>query len=391
MTSSDRQESPGRILVVDDDPVTGRFLTNLLGAGGGFDVTHTLDPAIALQRASSEKWDLVLTDVEMPGMTGLELLQALRRVSPDLPVVVLTAHASLDYAVRALRDNADEFLQKSTPPDQLLASVSSLVAKGRAARLAARQAVLAIGAHPDDVEIGAAGALLAHRAMGHEVSILTLSRGARGGTESTRAGESEMAALALGATLYLEDLQDTTIKEGDPTIGVISGVVEAVRPTVIYTHSLHDVHQDHRNTHRAAMVAVRKVGRVYCFQSPSATVDFRPSRFVAIDDEVERKLMAIRAFASQVEVRAYLDADMIRSTARYWSRFGDGQYAEAFEVIREAATPAAQPAGPAPGVAAARPGGGPAVTLDGGAGPAGQPPEPARVPGARPEVPHATP
>jgi hypothetical protein len=139
------------------------------------------------------------------------------------------------------------------------------------------------------------------------------------------------------------------------------------------------------------MVAVRKVGRVYCFQSPSATVDFRPSRFVAIDDEVERKLMAIRAFASQVEVRAYLDADMIRSTARYWSRFGDGQYAEAFEVIREAATPAAQPAGPAPGVAAARPGGGPAVTLDGGAGPAGQPPEPARVPGARPEVPHATP
>jgi two-component system response regulator HydG len=391
MTSSDRQEAPGRILVVDDDPVTGRFLTNLLGAGGGFDVTHTLDPAIALQRASSEKWDLVLTDVEMPGMTGLELLQALRRVSPDLPVVVLTAHASLDYAVRALRDNADEFLQKSTPPDQLLASVSSLVAKGRAARLAARQAVLAIGAHPDDVEIGAAGALLAHRAMGHEVSILTLSRGARGGTESTRAGESEMAALALGATLYLEDLQDTTIKEGDPTIGVISGVVEAVRPTVIYTHSLHDVHQDHRNTHRAAMVAVRKVGRVYCFQSPSATVDFRPSRFVAIDDEVERKLMAIRAFASQVEVRAYLDADMIRSTARYWSRFGDGQYAEAFEVIREAATPAAPPAGPAPGVAAARPGGGPAVTLDGGAGPAGQPPEPARVPGARPEVPDAAP
>ena len=49
-------------------------------------------------------------------------------------------------------------------------------------------------------------------------------------------------------------------------------IVETVRPTVIYTHSLHDVHQDHRNTHRAALVAVRQVGRVYCFQSPSATV-----------------------------------------------------------------------------------------------------------------------
>src|SRR6202167_1245337 len=103
MTSRDHDESPGRILVVDDDVVTGRFLVNLLGARGGFDVSHTLDPAVALQRATSETWDLVLTDVEMPGMTGLELLQALRRAAPDLPAVVFTGHATLDYAVPALR------------------------------------------------------------------------------------------------------------------------------------------------------------------------------------------------------------------------------------------------------------------------------------------------
>jgi two-component system response regulator HydG len=357
MTSRDHDESPGRILVVDDDVVTGRFLVNLLGARGGFDVSHTTDPAAALQRATSEAWDLVLTDVEMPGMTGLELLQALRRASPDLNVAVLTSHASLDNAVSALRDRADEFLQKSMPPDQLLASVAALVAQGRATRLAARQAVLAIGAHPDDVEIGAAGALLVHRSMGHEVSILTLSRGARGGTESTRAGESEMAALALGATLFLEDLQDTQIREGDPTISVISRVVQAVRPTVIYTHSLHDVHQDHRNVHQAAMVATRGVGRVYCFQSPSATVDFRPTRFVSIDDHVERKLAAIKAFASQAEVRAYLVPDLIKSTARYWSRYGDGLYAEAFEVIREAATTTGQLTEPGRGLAISGAGG----------------------------------
>src|ERR1022692_3148499 len=156
-----------------------------------------------------------------------------------------------------------------------------------------------------------------------------------------------MAALALGATLFHEDLQDTRIGEGDPTIGAITNVVEAVRPTVIYTHSLHDVHQDHRNTHRAAMVAAREVGRVYCFQSPSATVDFRPTRFVTIDEQLERKLMAIQAFASQAQVRAYLKPDLIQSTARYWSRYGDGLYAEAFEVIRDAAA-AGQPAGSAP-------------------------------------------
>jgi two-component system, NtrC family, response regulator HydG len=347
-------DMPGRILIVDDDPVTGRFLSNLLGDGGGFDVVCTTDPASALQRASTERWDLVLTDVEMPGMTGLELLQALRRAAPDLPVVVITGHATLDYAVSALRDHADEFLQKSMPKDILLATISAVVTKSRTARLASRQAVLAIGAHPDDVEIGAAGALLVHRSMGHEVSILTLSRGARGGSQDTRAGESDRAARAIGATLFLDDLKDTRISEGDPTIGAISRVVESVRPTVIYTHSSHDVHQDHRNTHRAAMVAVRGVGRVYCFQSPSATVDFRPTRFVTIDDQIEGKLQAINAFVSQVDIRRYLEPDLIESTARYWSRFGDGRFAEAFEVIREATTEG-QPAGPAPGMAEASP------------------------------------
>jgi two-component system, NtrC family, response regulator HydG len=347
-------DMPGRILVVDDDPVTGRFLSNLLGEGGGFDVVCTTDPGRALQQASTERWDLVLTDVEMPGMSGLELLQALRRAAPSLPVVVITGHATLDYAVSALRDHADEFLQKSMPKDMLLATISAVVAKSRAARLASRQAVLAIGAHPDDVEIGAAGALLVHRSMGHEVSILTLSRGARGGSQDTRAGESDEAARALGAVLFLDDLKDTRISEGDPTIGAISRVVDSVRPTVIYTHSPHDVHQDHRNTHRAAMVAVRGVSRVYCFQSPSATVDFRPTRFVTIDDQIDGKLQAINAFASQVEIRRYLEPDLIESTARYWSRFGDGRYAEAFEVIREATTEG-QPAGPAPGMAEASP------------------------------------
>ena len=285
MSSVSQPESPGRILVVEDDPEAAAYVLHVLRHRGGFEVTHLADPAAALDRARAERWDLVLTDVEMPGMTGIELLEAVREISPQLPVAVYTAHASVDYAVRALRNKADEFLEKPVRPDKLIETVSALVEKGRAAREAARQSVLAIGAHPDDVEIGAAGTLAMHRRLGHEVSILTLSRGARGGLEDTRAGESRKAAEVLGATLYHEDLQDTSIREGDPTIGVISRIIKTVRPTVIYTHSLHDVHQDHRNTHLAALVAVRQVGRVYCFQSPSATVDFRPTRFVNIDEQ----------------------------------------------------------------------------------------------------------
>jgi LmbE family N-acetylglucosaminyl deacetylase/CheY-like chemotaxis protein len=343
--------SAGRILVVEDDPEAASFLIQVLGVRGGFDVTHTADPVAALLRASSESWDLVLTDVEMPGMTGIELLESLRRVAPDLPVAVMTAHATVHNAVSALRGRADEFLQKPLHPAQLTDTVSRLVAKGRAERERKREVVLAIGAHPDDVEIGVGGTLAAHSQLGHQVAVLTLSRGSRGGLERERAEESEQAARILGAKLYLEDLEDTRISEGDPTIRIISRVIGEVQPTMIYTHSIHDVHQDHRNTHRAVMVAGRQIGRVFCFQSPSATVDFRPSKFVPVDGQLDAKLQAIEAFGSQVAVRAYLEPDLISATARYWSRFSDGRYAEAFEVIRDGASiGVSEPPGHAAGI-----------------------------------------
>jgi two-component system response regulator HydG len=335
--SNGSQGTTGRIMVVDDDVVTARFMTHVLGKRGGFEVCHAPDAQSALAMARSQSWDLVITDVEMPGMSGLELLRALREISRDLPVAVITGHASVDYAIQAIRSDADEFLEKPVHPDDLIAAATMLVNKGRANRNAARDSVLAVGAHPDDVEIGAGGTLLVHNRLGDAVAILTLSRGARGGSQAAGAGadESRRAAEIIGADLYLGELEDGHIGEGADTIAAVARVVAQVRPTVIYTHSLHDVHTDHRNAHRAVMAAVAAVSRVYCFQSPSATVDFRPGRFAAIDADLDRKLVAIGAFAAQSPVRGYLDADVIRSTARYWSRFGDSSYAEAFEVIRE--------------------------------------------------------
>jgi two-component system response regulator HydG len=169
------------------------------------------------------------------------------------------------------------------------------------------------------------------------VAILTLSRGAHGGDQAQRARESQEAADVIGARLFLDDLQDTLIAEGNPTIGVIDRVIAEVQPSIVYTHSVHDVHQDHRNTHRAVMVAARRVGRVYCFQSPSATVDYRPTHFVTIDDHIGGKLKAIDTFGSQVGVRDYLEPELITATARYWSRYCGGSHAEPFEVIRDRA------------------------------------------------------
>src|SRR6266496_5579807 len=121
MTGTERDGPPGRILLIEDDPVAAHFAMHVLGKRGGFDVRHTPDPAVALQLAGSETWDLVLTDAELPGMTGLELLAALRQLAPALPVAVITAHEPDDPAVQPLRAAADEFLHKPVRPQQLQA------------------------------------------------------------------------------------------------------------------------------------------------------------------------------------------------------------------------------------------------------------------------------
>ncbi len=328
---------PFRVLVIDDDPDVALYTRTVLERRGGFEVRSIIDPHIARSTVDSFRPDVVVSDIEMPGMTGLELLAHLRADQPHLPVVIMTAHVSVEYAVGALRAQADEFLTKPINSAELVSVVERLAREGRERQESSRprEFVLAVGAHPDDVEIGVGGILAAHRAAGDQVTILTLSHGAKGGEAANRQSESLRSAELLGARLFLEDLVDTEITNTGPTVSIIERVVREVNPTIVYTHSAHDRHQDHRAVHEATIVATRSTDTVACYQSPSATVDFRPTRFVSIDGFVERKLELIACFHSQVENRAYLAPDFVRATARYWSRFGGGESVEPLEVVRE--------------------------------------------------------
>ncbi len=266
---------------------------------------------------------------------------------PLAGTLILTASASLDTAVGALRSGADEFLTKPVDGPALADKVLELIAAARVRKADRREVVLAIGAHPDDVEIGCGGILVRHSAAGDDVNVLTLTGGEVGGVAAERAQESWRAADLMHARLFLAELVDTqvSVSDGGITIGTIERVIAEIHPGVIYTHSRHDVHQDHRNVHDATLVAARNVPRVYCYQAPSADIDFRPTRFVGIDDWVERKLEVIGAYSSQVNIRRYLQEDLLRATARYWSRFGSSRYAEPLEVIRDSeASPTATPA-----------------------------------------------
>ncbi|MDP9026447.1 MAG: response regulator [Actinomycetota bacterium] len=329
-----------RVLVVEDDADVALYTRTVLERRGGCTVLAISDPALARAVVNEFEPDVVVTDIEMPGMTGLQLITLLRADRPELPVIVMTAHISVDYAVGALRSQADEFLTKPVASAELVAVVLRLGAEGRAKREAGRpkEHVLAVGAHPDDVEIGVGGILAAHRAAGDTVVILTMSRGAKGGQPNDRQSESLAAAELLGARLFLEDLVDTEITNTGPTIAIIERVIQQVNPSTVYTHSSHDRHQDHRAVHEATLVASRTVDTVACYQSPSSTVDFRPSRFVPIDGFTDMKLELLRCFRSQADIRKYLDTDFVLATSRYWGRYtSSADHCEPLEIVREAA------------------------------------------------------
>ncbi|GAA2180615.1 hypothetical protein GCM10009847_19210 [Leucobacter tardus] len=330
------------VLVVDDDPDVALLVRMLLERRAGCTVDVAEDGETALELVTARMPDVVVTDIEMPGISGLELIEQLRVRARDVPVVVMTAHVSVDYAVSALRAQADEFLTKPLDATRLVDTVTRLAAEHRDRRSteSQREVVLAIGAHPDDVELGAGGILAAHAAAGDAITILTLTRGARGGDAESRQHESLAAAELLGARLFLKDLIDTEIPSGGPTVRLIEEVVREVEPTIVYTHSIHDRHQDHRAVSEATVVATRRVASVSCYQSPSATIDYRPTKFVRIERFLERKLDLLRCFDSQTASRDYLDPDFVSATARYWTRFGGGTAVEPLEVVRESSEPA---------------------------------------------------
>jgi DNA-binding NtrC family response regulator len=117
-----RSEDQRSVLVVDDDVALGKVLTSLL-IQAGLAASHASSAEQALRAMSDGGIDLVVTDLRMPGMDGMALLRELKRIAPEVPVVMLTAHGSVPVAVEAMRQGAADFLTKPFDREEVLFTV----------------------------------------------------------------------------------------------------------------------------------------------------------------------------------------------------------------------------------------------------------------------------
>jgi LmbE family N-acetylglucosaminyl deacetylase len=196
--------------------------------------------------------------------------------------------------------------------------------------------ILAVGAHPDDVELGCAGTLALHKMKGDKVYLLVLTWGEASGDAEVREAECMKAAEILGVDrLFFGGLKDTRVSDGRDTIDAIEKVVDEVKPDIIYAPACKDTHQDHRNTGHACMSAGRRCKMMLLYEGASTQRDFFPQVFVNIKKSFELKLKMTRVFGSQVnnDRGQYSKAvKAIEGLAKYRGYQAGVQVAEAFEV-----------------------------------------------------------
>ena len=121
-----------RVLIVDDHPVVRRGLRALLsdefhGAAFG----EASNARQALEQLRKGKWDIALLDITMPGKSGLDLLKEFKAARPKLPVLILSAHAEDQFAVRALKAGAGGYMTKESAPEELAKAIRKVLAGGQ--------------------------------------------------------------------------------------------------------------------------------------------------------------------------------------------------------------------------------------------------------------------
>lgn len=197
--------------------------------------------------------------------------------------------------------------------------------------------LLAIGAHPDDIECGCGGTLVKYGQDGHRIFMMVLTEGERGASRSTRHREQLKAAKTLQAEkIFWGGYPDTQVPSGPSLIKRIEAVVKEVQPHFIFVHYYDDTHQDHRHIAQGTISATRYTKNVLFYEGPT-TQNFSPTVFVDIDEVLEDKIASLRAHASQVartNIEGLTIVDIIRSAAHFRGIQGRVRNAEGFLPLR---------------------------------------------------------
>jgi len=197
--------------------------------------------------------------------------------------------------------------------------------------------ILAIGAHPDDIEFGCGGTLIKYARKGVRIEILVMTDGSRGGNARTRRREQTQAAEVLGASrIHWGGYRDTLLPSVRRLIDRMERVIGRTSPDFIFVNFPEDTHQDHRQVARAAISATRYARNVLFYEGPT-TVNFTPTVFIDIADEIAPKIEALHRHQSQISktrIEGTPISEIAQASAHFRGVQGRVRWAEGFAPLR---------------------------------------------------------
>ncbi|UCD35484.1 MAG: PIG-L family deacetylase [Nitrospiraceae bacterium] len=197
--------------------------------------------------------------------------------------------------------------------------------------------ILAIGAHPDDIEFGCGGTLLKYSEQGYGIYLLVLTMGDVGGNSAIRKKEQEASAVLMGARkVFWGNFSDTELPASKSVITTIESVIHETRPQTVLFNYYDDTHQDHRIAAEAGISATRYIQEVLFFEVPSSR-NFEPNVFVDIQGVLKKKFELLKTHASQVKKTKVKDLTILKSAescANFRGYQGRVKYAEGFKALR---------------------------------------------------------
>lgn len=112
-----------RLLIVDDEPDMLKLISMIIRDKTPYEVTTTNNPMEALELARKGEFDLVIADLKMPGLNGIELLESIQHFGEDIPVIIITAYGTVEAAVETMQKGAFDFITKPFRKEQILFTI----------------------------------------------------------------------------------------------------------------------------------------------------------------------------------------------------------------------------------------------------------------------------
>ncbi len=215
-----------RILVVDDEPEVLDLCTRVLEVGG-YQVKAVLSGEEAIEAVGDEKFDLVLADIKMPGLDGLETVQAIREIEPNTVGVVMTGYGTMETAIKALRLGMEDFIVKPFSPEQLTQVIASALEKERLEQENVRlRALIPL------YELSKAFMTVTHlqELLDEIVQVSCQETGADRASLMLSGQEDETLTIQAAIGLPQETVENTTLRLGE---GIAGRVAQQEEPLVL--------------------------------------------------------------------------------------------------------------------------------------------------------------